>query len=681
MTALFGILQLDRGEPMGYSNLIGLFQAWCQDAGGFAAVGLTIYLLYVLLGERSAGASSRMSESNKLRMPVTTWMVAMFVLSLICYGGVLAMVMTGRGAPPAPALPQFGLVMKHVPPVWHSEPRPLLLMAAGLFALLGIGEPFVRDLFKIRGRRVWALAQLGFKEALRFRIHWALIALVLLPFLTRSVWMSSTKPTDEFRVLIVYITFWFTICLLVTGAIISAFSLPNDIKNYTIHTVVTKPVQRFEVVLGRFLGYAGLMTMALVIMTAINVILINSSTIDPKAEREAAKARVPIRGKLEFASRKDDFEGTNVGREFDYRRYISPNSSERAIWNFATVPSALKSAEGNAVPIEFTFDVFKLTKGVENQGVLVTFRFVTHNCPQIAPKPGQRGEWQWGDKPGEPYGSGEIRKRAYEADLAALPKGTVTAKPGTPGWEAMNKLAEKHGFYEIREKEVFDYAVMNMEVPAGLFRNAAEGDPGTFEGKDGQMHPRPRFSIYVKCESGGQLLGMAEPDLYLLEANQPFTINFIKGMFGLWCRLCILIGLAIACSTYLSGVLSLLIASGIFILGYFSDHMNDLANGRNVGGGPFQTISQLMKAESPTTPFGDSSSDKALLFVDRFHAWVVRRLQNVIPDVESFTWTNFVSEGFNINGEYLLVNLLMMVGYLLPWAVLAYYLMKTREVA
>jgi len=60
---------------------------------------------------------------------------------------------------------------------------------------------------------------------------------------------------------------------------------------------------------------------------------------------------------------------------------------------------------------------------------------------------------------------------------------------------------------------------------------------------------------------------------------------------------------------------------------------------------------------------------------------VFRRLQNVIPDVEAFTWTNFVAEGFNVNAEYLVVNLLVTVGYLLPWGILAYYLMKSREIA
>ncbi len=72
---------------------------------------------------------------------------------------------------------------------------------------------------------------------------------------------------------------------------------------------------------------------------------------------------------------------------------------------------------------------------------------------------------------------------------------------------------------------------------------------------------------------------------------------------------------------------------------------------------------------------------RALILGDKVAAWFFRRFQNIIPDVDSFSWGHFVSEGFNINTEYLVVNLLFTVGYLLPWAVLAYYLMKSREVA
>lgn len=680
-SALFGILQLDRGDPLSLVNFWGLIQAWLQDAGGFAAVGLIVYLLYAL------SVPTDKSQSERLRVPVTTWMVAMAALSLVCYAGVLALLIMGKGGVPEPPPPPPGDPVKPLPLVWHNELRPILLMVAGFLALLGIGQPFARDFVKLRSRRIWALSKLGFKEALRYRLQWVFL-IVLIPFLFRNVWMAGTRPSDEFRSLITVTSLTITFMVLATAALLASFSIPNDIKNLTIHTVVTKPVERFEVVLGRFFGYTALMTLSLVGLTAVSLLLISTATIDPKAEEEAAKARMPIRGKLEFKSRRADFEGTNVGREFDYRRYIAghPESPQRAIWQFpfSSVPSSMTSPPEDRVQVEFTFDVYRLTKGEENRGAGVTFRFVTHNCPQTPPRQDQRGEWQWANTDVDETDKKTPEQR-YKDDVQKLrqDKGinVEAAKPGTPAWEEVNKLAEKYGFYEIRGKEVFDYTVMGVDIPAGLFRNAAKGDPGTVTGPDGKPSPAPRVSVYVKCESPGQLLGMAQPDLYILEGIQPFTVNYVKGMFGLWCRGCIVIGLAVACSTYLSGVLSLLVTMLIFLVGYATDHLNDLAMNRNVGGGPFESMSRLVRAEQPTAPLSDSAGSKVVQGLDHIWAWVVRRIQNVIPDVESFTWTHFVSEGFNINAEYLFVNLLVTTGYLLPWGILAYYLMKSREVA
>ncbi len=66
---------------------------------------------------------------------------------------------------------------------------------------------------------------------------------------------------------------------------------------------------------------------------------------------------------------------------------------------------------------------------------------------------------------------------------------------------------------------------------------------------------------------------------------------------------------------------------------------------------------------------------------DPIFRWVMGRIYDVIPDVDRFDLTIFVSEGFDVSMGQLFVTLLMLIGYLLPWAVLAYYLLKWREVA
>lgn len=693
-SALFGILQLDRGEPLGYANVAGLVQAWFEDAGGFAALGLVVYLLYAFF------TPTEKSESEKMRVPVTKFMLAMATLSFLCYAPVIGVVAaewsTGktyatlggvRVDPPAPPPPPPGSVIVVEPPVVHKELRPALLALGGLFALLGIGHPFARDLLKVRWRRVWALSKLGFKEAIRSKLLWVFLV-ILLPFLFPVKWFLAIKPSDELRSTVSVISVILMFLVLFPAALLAAFyGIPSDIKNQTIHTVVTKPVERFEIVLGRFFGYTFLMTIVLAGLTAFSLLLINATKLDPKAEEETAKARVPVRGHLEFASRKADFEGTNVGREFEYRKYIAghPDSPQRAIWHFDAIPAALASAPDSRVPVEFTFDVYRMTKGEENRGVSVNFRVVTHNCPLRPPGPTDpTGTWLWAPKPGESADQFEARKKAYADAVKRYSddnKNPIGARPGSPGWDVANKLAEEFGVFEYPVKEVYDYQVGGVDVPAGLFKNAQAGDPGKEVGKDGKERPRSRVEVHVKCESGGQLLGMAEPDLYVLEGNLPFSLNYVKGVFGLWCRLSIVIGLAVALSTYLSSVLTLLGTAVIFILGYFTDHINDLAANRSLGGGPTQAAFQIVRTEQPTAQLQPGGGTAVLQLFDKFWAWVFRRIQNVIPDVESFTWTNFVSEGFNVNGEYLFVNLLVTFGYLLPWAVLAYYLMKSREIA
>jgi hypothetical protein len=54
---------------------------------------------------------------------------------------------------------------------------------------------------------------------------------------------------------------------------------------------------------------------------------------------------------------------------------------------------------------------------------------------------------------------------------------------------------------------------------------------------------------------------------------------------------------------------------------------------------------------------------------------------NVIPRVDVFDLTDYVAEGFDISGSGLLLHGVVLVGYLLPCLVLAFYLMRAREVA
>jgi hypothetical protein len=674
---LFGLLILDR-DPFVLADFPGLFQAWLQDAGGFAMLGLAAYLLYALR------TPPEQAESARERAGVTPFMLVTAVLAILCYAVYAFLLITNRGGPPpAPPIDPTAFV-KYTAPKFATDLQSLTLMLGGLFALLGIGQPFARSLARIRFRRIWALSKLGFKEAVRSRVFWVFLIFLII-FLFPAKWFFPIKPEDELRSTVAISSLAMNVLLLFTAALLASFSIPNDIKNQNIYTVVTKPVERFEIVLGRFVGYTFLMTLALVGMTVISYVLIAAAGVDPAAREETYKARVPVRGELSFASRRGEMEGVNVGREFDYRRYIAgdPSSSQRAIWGFHDVPARL-SEDQEHVPLEFTFDIYRMTKGEENRGVDLAIRVVTWQCPQIPPVEQRDGTWKWAQAEKEQQYLEEAREllarlpgRDGQADQNPASV-LALARPGTPEWGVVNQLAEKYGFYEVTGKEIFDYHPDAIPVPTGLFKNATAGAPRAEPGK-----PTPHLvRVYVKAETRGQMVGMAEGDLYFIEGERPFTENYFKAAVGLWCRVAIVIGLAVCCSTYLAGVISFLCAGFLFLSGYAVEHIQDMASGQSFVGGPFRSMNQLLNAQQATMPFDETNPlERAAMGLDQGFAWLVRRFMNVVPDVYAYSWTHFVQEGFNIPFEALIMNVVVAVGYLLPWFILGYYLMRSREIA
>ena len=383
------------------------------------------------------------------------------------------------------------------------------------------------------------------------------------------------------------------------------------------------------------------------------------------------QARVAQYGRVEFKSKRpaEDFKGVDVGREDSYRKYIAggQRSPQRAIWNFNSNPSAFQSAEGDVVPLEFAFDIYRTTKGEEGAGVSVSFDLMTHN-------------WDPTRLLDDPAAPG-ARVTADQLFLRES-QGLKNPRPGTADWARANDLAERFGRYQFSGKQIFDYHTTSIPVPTGLFKNAATGDqaptPVTLATPNGLT---PRLKIEVKCETPSQFVGVARYDLYFLEKEGNFSLNYFKGAAGLWFRLVIAITLAVSLSTYLAGVLSFLTAMALFIGGFFLDFIQEVARKLNIGGGPLESLSRLINNSVATAELEPTPLLKALQSFDGLYRWVLRRVMNVIPNVDQYGMAEYVSEGFSIGPGFLLVNLITLLAYVLPWLVAAYYLMKAREVA
>jgi hypothetical protein len=635
---MFAALAIER-EPLRYSDAIPGLSTWLIVAGAVAAIAL---LLWLAVG----WAQWRPQE----RAAVPRWQVSFVffccLLSALAYAlfAVTTLIDSIRTKVETASASQ-------------SMPWPTrFLIAAGFFAILAVGQAFVLNLFQERIRRILALAKLSFKEAVRSRVLYAFSA-ILIVFLFAS-WYIPSKSEDQVRTYVKVFFMAMSFLLLFTAALLSSFSIPTDIKQQTIHTIVTKPVQRFEVVLGRYVGFLALMTLVLLVMTGLSLVFVIRG-INPDAAEESLKAREPLYGTdLLYENTGNERQGVNVGREWDYRRYITAPSNRRdppqtARWDFDRVPAYL--GDRREVRCEYGFDVYRTTKGKEGAPVACTFKFYTWRY-----KPGNEDEF--------------IKKR-----------GAATLDP-----IRASKLAEDLGYYELNSLPVVDYHTQAFTLPGGLFRNATAADPEREEELKRLNQPKPpALRIRVTCDSATQYVGMAKHDLYIRldDTNRSdkllFALNFFKASFGLWLSIALMLGLAVVLSTYLSGVISLLVTLVIFLFGVYKEFVQEVALGRNVGGGPLEALKRLANRDLPSVSARQSGSmgDQLIATSDDAFRVLIRVVDLVIPDVDRFNLTDYVAEGFNISTEQMLMSGGYLFLYLLPWAVLAFFLIKWREVA
>jgi hypothetical protein len=619
--------------------------SWVQSWGGWAAFALLVWLL---LGY------PRMRPADRARVPrwLHLGMVGLLVATLVAYLPVFFIVLRGAGTDLIRWLRSQPALPARAASPWYDWS----LTVGGLCAIAAVCLPLLRNLPTWRMRRVWALTRLSFKEALRRRVLYVFAALLLVVLF--GSWFIPYKPEDQVRTYVQVVYWVMSVLLLFTAVLLASFSIPADVRQQTIHTIVTKPVERFEVFLGRFLGFAGLMTLVLAVMTGVSLLYVLRG-VDPLAAAESLKAREPVYGQLRFedsGGRVTSNRGINVGREWTYRSYISrggPFTPQLiAVWSFDQLPRGL--AGRAAVPCEFSLDVYRTTKGNENRGIPCAFAFQSAGF--------------------DPTREEEYRRK----------RGELIRQKGRPAREVDQELAREFGYYEVPAFEVVDYHTQSVDVPGGLIDSAVEAQGRPAAGSD---RVPPALTVRVACLAPSQYVGMARYDLYLRAdegagaAPGAFAANFAKGALGLWLRVVLLTAVAVSLSTFFSGVISFLVALVLYNCGVFRGFITELATGTAPEGGPSQAFIKLVNRDPGVGFVDDSAFGKAAVYSDSAFRWVFRRFLDVIPDVSRMDLTSYVQEGFNIPFLQLLLAAGILVGYLLPWVVLAFYLMRWREIA
>jgi hypothetical protein len=119
--------------------------------------------------------------------------------------------------------------------------------------------------------RLRAVAGLTFKEAVRRKVF-LIVLIVGAAIVSSAAFLPAVDPAGRLRLIEIWSIRTVTIFCSLGAIFLAGFSLPGDFEHRRIYTLVTKPIHKGTLFLGKFLGFVLLMAVFLGIMGAITIL-------------------------------------------------------------------------------------------------------------------------------------------------------------------------------------------------------------------------------------------------------------------------------------------------------------------------------------------------------------------------------------------------------------------------
>ncbi len=586
----------------------------------------------------------------------------------------------------------------------------------GFYAVARVIRELIRfDLPGTSLRRIFALARLAFKEAIRRKVLFV-VGLFVVGLLLAG-WFLNPESDDPARLYISFVLTATNYLILALALFISAFSLPADIKSKTIYTIVTKPVRPTEIVLGRMIGFVGVGTMMLIPMGLASYLFAtrgirhthlevsevvetkpgqfegetdyvrahkHTFTLlpppedfvqpDPNREVVAVGLTNMVRGHQHVVSRFDDGE-FEIGPPTGAFRARVPSYGEIQFYDRAGNPKdagidvgAERLDEGyGSAGMSRLLGVTKGKRRIEHGYVeggtlgMVEFTFANvtpDRYPDFIPI--------------------DLSLRAYRSwkgDIESGIRGSVTLKHPELSIETIPF-----------EFEIDEYQVSELELP--LIIKGSEGDVtrdlNVFEDivdENGQM------KVVIRCLDRSQYLGVTRSGVYLRPTENSFEWNLAKAYISIWLQMTMVIAFGVMFSTFLSGPVAMVATFVCVLLGFSAEQIYDtrhyIDSNINRGGGPIEATVRLLKQDAMTTELDvDKLASNVIKKIDAGIVYSLDAIATALPNLPKMVSTaEYAASGFDIFGALLLRHAAATLGYCILAFVVSYFFLKSREIA
>lgn len=556
----------------------------------------------------------------------------------------------------------------------------------------------VWDLIFMSPRRVWALSRLAIQESMRRRV-WVVFILFAVILMFAGWYLDPSSPAPG-PLYLTFVLSWTTYLVLLLALFMSTFSLPADIKNRTITTVVTKPVRSSEIVLGRIVGFSLIGTALLIVMGLASYVFVVRSlshthelTIDDLTVKAIVPGETPagIVGETGQAQnhRHDVVLQENGELETDFkhghRHSITIHEGDDGKQTFTVGPH--EDMLIARVPVRGTLRVIDRDGNEKAKGISVgkewDYRgFIDGGtlAKAIWTFDGVYEDSLFGDLDAEDRALPlEMTIRVFRTHKGNIEKGITS------------RLWLKNPHTEL-ESEPQIYPTKDAEInlrffPRKLARKGASPDDPPIDLFEDLVHDG-KIEVHLQCVEPGQYLGMAPADMYILAGNASFAMNFAKGYLGIWMQMVLVISMGVMFSTFLSGAVAMVATLGALVMGFFTGFVGDLftslmTNNRKLvaGGGPVESFIRLITQKSITAEYEESVGISIVEWIDKFALVVMKTFTNLLPNFGSFSNVNFIASGFDVPGDMLLQQLTKMLLYAFAAFLAGLVFLRLREVA
>jgi len=526
---------------------------------------------------------------------------------------------------------------------------------AGPVAVMGRVWQGLHDFLNLSPKRVWAISRLTILEAWRRKALWVFAVFAVLMMFAGWFLDSELRADMQLKNAVSFAlttVLWLSIPVLL---LLSCWGIPEDIRVRSLHTVVTKPVRRNEIVMGRILGFSTVSATIVAIMGVVGYVwvlrqvpendqprlstwdrislavgLLPNISIEADPEKnlpaidEPAKkfCRTPVYGRLEFVDREGAVanKGINTGDIWEFRSYIEGGTKSAARYKFPVDEPV------DQIKMESRFEAFRTHKGRIGQSLLVRYVLVNPKTSLRVPLP-----------------SFEIKEFSLNEQFIK------------------------------REVSYYDEDIKDTRT-VDVFKDLVY-----FDEDDKIKHNV--LQIEVQCLDSGQYLGMARTDFFIRLPDRTFLMGYMKAVFGIWLLTVFVVSIGVTASTFVKGPIATLLTFSVLIVGQgFREFMIKLITGEQKGGGPLESWYRLVTHMNDTLELPDTVSIQIMQGIDKVLLSGLWLMQHLIPDLSTFVMSPYVANGFDVPwGVAMFRSIAMTIGYLIPCLLVGYYCLTLRE--